>query len=112
MCDTPNLEWYREMVCNVESLEYHKQTLLENLNLDYVEMINKDVEDLRKCIVSRLSRFVSNHIPSNKGSLYPGVHWVWDSFQYLLPKLCAVVIMSGHSVTCINLPQRTHTENY
>ena len=73
-------------------------------------MINKDVEDLRKCIVSRLSRFVSSHIPSNKGSLFPGVHWVWDSFQYLLPKLCAVVILSGHSVTGTNLSHCTHTE--
>ena len=46
-CATPDLEWYREMTCTVKSIEYKKTTILENLNLDYVDLINKDIDDLR-----------------------------------------------------------------
>ena len=67
-CLPPDLEWYRAKACNVKSIEYKKTTIIENLNLDYVEMLNKDVDDLRKCFVSRLPRVVSNHIPVNKKS--------------------------------------------
>ena len=28
ICDIPDSEWYREMVCSIESLEYNKTTLL------------------------------------------------------------------------------------
>ena len=71
-CATPDLEWYRDMTCTIKSIEYKKATILDNLNLDYVDLINKDVDDLRKCIVSQLPQFVSNHIPSDKKSLFPG----------------------------------------
>ena len=110
-CLPPDLEWYREMTCTVKSIEYKKATILDNLNLDYVDMLNKDVDDLRKCIVSQLPQFVSNHIPIDKKYLYPGAHWIWDSFRYLLPKLCAVVVTSEHVVTGDDLLHWSISEN-
>ena len=38
------------------------------------------------------------------------MRWVWDSFCHLLPKLCAVVLLSGHVVTCEELSHRTISE--
>ena len=48
----PDLEWYSKMTYTVKSIEYKKATILDNLNLEYINVLNKDVEDLRECIVS------------------------------------------------------------
>ena len=62
-------------------------------------------------IVSQLPRFVSNRSPVDNNSLFSGVHRVWDSFRYLLPKLRVVVVISEHVVTRDDLSQRSISRN-
>ena len=98
MCDDPDLEWYSDVVSIVKSMEDKKRLILDKLDLEYVQILIKDVKVLSDIIVSRVPRFVEFHIPRNQSKLYSGVHWVWDSLKYLLPKLCAVIILSGHII--------------
>ena len=99
------------MTCIVKSVEYKKATILDNLNLDYVDMLNKDVKHLRKRIVGQLLRFVSNHASIDNNPLYPGTHCGWDSFMYLLSKLYAMVMIIRHVLTGDDLLHRSITEN-
>ena len=82
----------------VKSIEYNKTTPFENLNLEYVFMINDDVKILSQRVIARVYRFVEYRVPRKQPKLYPGVHRVWDSFKYILPKICSVIILSGHTV--------------
>ena len=49
-------------------------------------------------IIDRVHRLVDYHVQRNRLKLYPGVHWVWDSFTYMLPNIFAVIILSEHTV--------------
>jgi hypothetical protein len=81
------------------------------MTLDYAMLLNADVKQLHNKLWSRLPQFVANHIPASKSKLFPGVHWVWESFRHLLPKLCAVVLLNGHVVTGEELSLRTPSES-
>ena len=37
-CNKLDLKWYRNAVCDVKFVEYNKDTLLDNLNMDYVDL--------------------------------------------------------------------------
>ena len=79
--------------------------------MDYIPILNEDVKVLTNILIARVPRFVGDHIPRNLQKLYPGVHWVWDSLKYLLPKLCAVIILSGNTVSSNDLLLRTQRES-
>ena len=97
------------MIC--KSMDQKKELILGKINLEYVPILNEDVKVLSNILIARVSRFVEYHIPRNQQKLCPGVHWVWDSLKYLLPKLCAVIILSGHTVSSRGLLLRTRTES-
>ena len=42
--EAPDLEWYRDIMHNVKSIEYNKTILHENMNLDYSMLLNDDIK--------------------------------------------------------------------
>ena len=81
------------------------------MNLNYIYILNKDVEESTNIIDARIPKFSEHKIPENKKHMYPSVHWVWDSLKYLLPKLCAVINLSFHVVNFKELVYRSQTES-
>ena len=83
--DSPNLEWYRDITCNIKSIEYNKTILLENMNLDCEMLLNEDVKELHSSFLSRLPQFVANHIPAKRINCIPVFTGSGNHFATLCP---------------------------
>ena len=65
ICGCPDLKWYRDAVMVVKSITHNKSTLLKNLSLDYILMLNNAIKVLAQKMIARIPRFVKNHMARN-----------------------------------------------
>ena len=78
--------------------------------MNYVKIMNNDVRVSSQKMIAIIPRFMEYHISRNQQKLFFGIHWVWDSLKYLLPKICDVVVLSGYTVESKELLVRDQTE--
>ena len=61
------------------------------------------VKTCSSILLNRLHPFLRTRIPLQRTDLLPGRHWVWDSLRGKLQKICTMMILSEHIVSCEDL---------
>ena len=61
-------------------------------------MLDDYAGECSKMLLSRLHGFLQTRIPLQRIKFYPDRHWVWDSLQCKIKKICVLMILSGHII--------------
>ena len=106
-----SVRWIRKIPIEFEIvMDDDRNLFIDNLKEDWDDVL-RYVGILYKKLIYRLQNFLRLRLLMNRKYLFPGRHWVWDSFKVKARKIAAIMIVNGHIVDLGKLEYRNEDEN-
>ena len=106
-----SVKWVRKIPIEFEIvMDDNRNIFIDKLKENWVDVL-RYVDILYKKLIYRLHNFLRLRLPMNRKDLFPGRHWVWDSFKVKARKIAAIMIVNGHIVDLGKLEYRNKDEN-